>query len=149
MNCEEMARAALAGDAPMLKKILLQILKKYVSVRDFATRAPAENYYHGLLVGLFSSVGLLELANLDSNRESGDGYPDITFTSCEEDVGVFIEIKRCEPQDKLRYAQAALRQIEEKHYADHYLKNLMVQSIYAYGIAFSGKNCFITCKKIK
>ena len=46
-------------------------------------------------------------------------------------------------------SEEAVLQIEEKHYADHYLKNLMVQSIYAYGIAFSGKNCFITCKKIK
>ena len=145
---EEMARAALAGDAPMLKKILLQILKKYVSVRDFATRAPAENYYHGLLVGLFSSVDLLELANLDSNRESGDGYPDITFTSCEEDVGVVIEIKRCEPQDKLRYAQAALRQIEEKHYADG-LTDFGCSRFWGIGIAFSGRTCAVVIKALQ
>ena len=30
------------------------MLQKYVSVRDTATKAPLENYYHGFLNGIFT-----------------------------------------------------------------------------------------------
>ena len=45
----------------------LRGLRKYVSVRDFATRAPAENDYQGLMTGVFGSVEDRDLANLESN----------------------------------------------------------------------------------
>ena len=39
--------------------------------------------------------------------------------------------------------------VKNKHYAELFLQNSMTQSIYAYGIAFAGKNCFISVMKIK
>jgi len=63
---------------------------------------------------------------------------------------VIIEIKSAPVGTDLNpISTNAIAQIEDKHYADPFLQNSMTQSIYAYGIAFAGKNCFISVKKIK
>ena len=46
-------------------------------------------------------------------------------------------------------ANEAIEQILEKHYADAIFEDENITSVNAVGIAFSGKNCFITCKKLK
>ena len=45
----------LDGKAQEASDILFDLLQHYVSVRDTATKAPHENYYHGFLNGLFSN----------------------------------------------------------------------------------------------
>ena len=42
-----------------------------------------------------------------------------------------------------------MEQILEKHYADSIFEDENITSVNAIGIAFSGKNCFISYKKIK
>ena len=42
-----------------------------------------------------------------------------------------------------------ISQIEEKNYSEPFMSNRMIQSIYAYGIAFAGKNCAVSVKKLK
>ena len=46
-------------------------------------------------------------------------------------------------------ANEAIEQILEKHYADAIFEDENITSVNAVGMAFSGKNCFITCKKLK
>ena len=106
-------------------------------------------YYHGYLNGLFSNCSVNFFSEYHSNYESSDGYADIVFRNKQDEV-VIIEIKTCTlSESKKAKAREALAQIEDKKYAKPYLDNEDISSIYAYGIAFAGKNCFITCKKLK
>lgn len=127
------------------------MLQKYVSVRDTATKAPLENYYHGFLNGIFTCCENL-ISDYHSNYESGNGYPDpdITFKAERNTKAVIIEIK-VEPtgSDIATLSETALSQIEGKNYAEPFMGNRMIQSIYAYVIAFAGKNFAVSVKKLK
>ncbi|MBQ7418775.1 MAG: CpsD/CapB family tyrosine-protein kinase, partial [Acidaminococcaceae bacterium] len=51
-HTEELIRSMFAGDAEQVENHLNRLLGKYVSIRDFTTNAPKENYYHGFMNGL-------------------------------------------------------------------------------------------------
>ena len=147
---DKIANALFTGDTEFVQTQLRTYLKKFVSIRDTATKAPHENYYHGFLNGVFTNCSKDFLSEYHSNYESGDGYADITFKSEYSDNAVIIEIKAAPVgSDLIPLSENAISQIEDKHYAELFLQNSMTQSIYAYGIAFAGKNCFISVKKIK
>lgn len=93
LSSNEVVTAIFEGVAEDIKEKLLQLLKKYVSVRDSATRSPAENYYQGFMTGLLISLQNRDIANFASNAEAGDGYADILFTSANENIGVVMELK--------------------------------------------------------
>ena len=147
---DKIANALFTGDSEFVQTQLRTYLKKFVSIRDTATKAPHENYYHGFLNGVFTNCSKDFLSEYHSNYESGDGYADITFKSEFSEKAVIIEIKAAPVgSDLIQLSENAISQIEDKHYVDPFLQNSMTQSIYAYGIAFAGKNCFISVKKIK
>ena len=147
---DKIANALFTGDSTFVQTQLRNYLKKFVSIRDTATKAPKENYYHGFLNGVFTNCSKDFLTEYHSNYESGDGYADITFKSEFSEKAVIIEIKTAPVgSDLIPLSKNAIDQIESKNYADPFLQNSMTQSIYAYGIAFAGKNCFISVKKIK
>ncbi len=140
----------LDGKAQEASDILFDLLQHYVSVRDTATKAPHENYYHGFLNGLFSNCTKGFFSEYHSNSESGDGYADIIFKSNRGGKVVIIEIKSCSgSESKKAKAREAIAQIEEKNYAKPYLNNEDISSVYAYGISFDKKDCDVLCKKIK
>ena len=143
------SNALLEGNVDFVQNKLSPLLRSFVSVRDTATRAPHENYYHGFLNGIFTNCKD-NLGEYHSNIESGDGYPDILFKDIDCRKVAIIELKSAPTgSDLVTLSETALSQIEEKNYSEPFMSNRMIQSIYAYGIAFSGKNCFITCKKLK
>ena len=143
------ANALLDGNVDFVQAKLGPLLRSFVSVRDTATRAPHENYYHGFLNGIFTNCKD-SLGEYHSNYESGDGYPDILFKDIDCRKVAIIELKSAPiGSDLVTLSETALSQIEEKNYSEPFMSNRMIQSIYAYGIAFAGKNCFITCKKLK
>ena len=143
------SNALLDGNVDFVQNKLSPLLRSFVSVRDTATRAPHENYYHGFLNGIFTNCKD-NLGEYHSNIESGDGYPDILFKDIDCRKVAIIELKSAPTgSDLVTLSETALSQIEEKNYSEPFMSNRMIQSIYAYGIAFSGKNCFITCKKLK
>ena len=147
---DKIANALFTGDTEFVQTNLRIYLKKFVSIRDTATKVPQENYYHSFLNGVFTNCSKDFLTEYHSNYESGDGYADITFKSEYSDNAVIIEIKSAPVGTDLNpISKNAIAQIEDKHYVDPFLQNSMTQSIYAYGIAFAGKNCFISVKKIK
>ena len=147
---DKIANALFTGDTEFVQTQLRTYLKKFVSIRDTATKAPHENYYLGFLNGVFTNCSKDFLSEYHSNYESGDGYADITFKSEFSEKAVIIEIKAAPVgSDLIPLSKNAIAQIEDKHYAELFLQNSMTQSIYAYGIAFAGKNCFISVKKIK
>ena len=143
------SNALLEGNVDFVQNKLGPLLRSFVSVRDTATKAPHENYYHGFLNGIFTNCKD-NLGEYHSNYESGDGYADITFNNLCGTKACVIEIKVCkEKESRAKKANEAIEQILEKHYADAIFEDENITSVNAVGIAFSGKNCFISCKKIK
>ena len=143
------ANALLEGNIDFVQDKLGPLLRSFVSVRDTATKAPHENYYHGFLNGIFTNCKD-NLEEYHSNYETGDGYADITFNNLGGTKACVIEIKVCkEKESRAKKANEAIEQILEKHYADSIFEDENITSVNAIGIAFSGKNCFISCKKIK
>ena len=143
------ANALLEGKVDFVQDKLGPLLRSFVSVRDTATKAPHENYYHGFLNGIFTNCKD-NLGEYHSNYESGDGYPDILFKDIDCRKVAIIEIKSASVgSDLVTLSETALSQIEEKNYSEPFMSNRMIQSINAYGIAFAGKNCAVSVKKLK
>ena len=147
---DKIACSLLDGDDAFVQSKLGPLLRSFVSVRDSATKAPHENYYHGFLNGLFSNCSKGFFSEYHSNSESGDGYPDIFFTDADSRKVAIIEIKSSPVgSDFVTASENALSQIEEKNYAEPMMTNRAVMSIYAYGIAFAGKACAVCVKRLK
>ena len=143
------ANALLEGKVDYVQDKLGPLLRSFVSVRDTATKAPHENYYHGFLNGIFTNCED-NLGEYHSNYESGDGYADITFNNLGGTKACVIEIKVCkEKESRAKKANEAIEQILEKHYADAIFEDENITSVNAIGIAFSGKNCAVSVKKLK
>ena len=143
------ANALLEGKVDYVQDKLGPLLRSFVSVRDTATKAPHENYYHGFLNGIFTNCKD-NLGEYHSNYESGDGYADITFKDIDCRKVAIIEIKSASVgSDLVTLSETALSQIEEKNYSEPFMSNRMIQSIDAYGVAFAGKNCAVSVKKLK
>ena len=143
------ANALLEGNVDFVQNKLGPLLRSFVSIRDTATRAPHENYYHGFLNGIFTNCKD-NLGEYHSNFESGDGYPDILFKDIDCRKVAIIEIKSASiGSDIETLSEKAISQIIDKNYAEPLMSNKTVKHIYGYGIAFAGKSCFISVKKIK
>ena len=143
------ATALLDGNDAFVQEKLRTLLRSFVSIRDNATKAPHENYYHGFLNGVFTNCKD-NLGEYHSNSESGNGYPDILFKDTDFTRVAIIEIKSAPlGSDFVTISENALSQIEEKNYAEPMMTNRTVSSIYAYGICFAGKTCAVAVKKLK
>ena len=127
--------AIFSGDNARLKAQIQTLLMQSVSSFDTA----GENFYHGFMLGL---CALMSGAFLTSNRESGDGRYDIQLKPTTKRLpGILIELKAEKDLDdeKLkRLSDTALQQINDKKY-DAELTASGVNTIYKYGVAFSGK----------
>ena len=127
--------AIFSGDNARLKAQIQTLLMQSVSSFDTA----GENFYHGFMLGL---CALISGAFLTSNRESGDGRYDIQLKPTTKRLpGILIELKAEKDLDdeKLkRLSETASQQINDKKY-DAELTASGVNTIYKYGVAFSGK----------
>ncbi|MGN1356377.1 MAG: PD-(D/E)XK nuclease domain-containing protein, partial [Succinivibrionaceae bacterium] len=150
-HVNELIKGLFDGNAKVVKEKLNALLKKYVSIRDFATNAPKENYYHGFINGLLvNGISLIE--EQKSNFESGNGYIDLIIMSNSniEDI-VILELKHTsdDKADKALIAQDAVEQIIQKKYAEPYMKRQDINAVNVYGICFCKKDCFVSGKKLK
>ena len=146
---DTLANTLFEGNADSASDTIFDLLQNYISIRDSATKAPHENYYHGFLNGIFANCKS-SISGYHSNVESGDGYADIIFKNKREDKVVIIELKVCTGSESRKSkAREVLSQIEDKNYSAPYLNNDDINSVFAYGIAFSGKNCAVTVKRQK
>ena len=147
----ELVKALFEGDAERVENNLFTLLGKYVSIRDFATNAPKENYYYGFMNGLLvNDISLIE--EQKSNFESGDGYIDLIIKSVRSiGIIVILELKQTsdENEDKVLTAMDAVEQIIRKKYADPYIKRNDIKAVISYGICFCKKECSVVGKKLK
>ncbi|MCD7776933.1 MAG: ATP-binding protein [Clostridiales bacterium] len=132
--------AFISGDTEVIESCLNDILARTISIRDTqAQEGKKENFYHGILVGIFNSRG--DDWFVESNREGGDGYPDIAVYRQEESFGFIVEVKYADSYEGLEQsAQSALKQIEDKNYKRYFI-NKPVKNIKTYGVAFFKKLC--------
>ncbi len=125
------------GDTAMIQDMLHDYLWDSISVRDTAVRRNMkENFYHGMLLGLLRSQ---DSWLVRSNAETGEGYSDISIQTPDR-IGMIIELKYANDGNLEAACSEALKQIEEKKYAEG-LKRRGMKKIIKYGIAFCEKEC--------
>ena len=128
-----------AGDASTIQDMLHDYLWDSISVRDTAVRINMkENFYHGMVLGLLRSQGNWLI---QSNAETGEGYSDISIQTPER-LGIVMELKYADDGNLEKACGEALRQIEEKKYAEG-LRRRGMKKIIKYGIAFWEKECMV------
>lgn len=126
-------------DAPAIQDMLHDYLWDSISVRDTAVRRNMkENFYHGMLLGLLRSQ---DSWLVRSNAEMGEGYSDISIQTPDR-IGIVIELKYADDGNLEAACSKALKQIEEKKYAEG-LKRRGTKKIIKYGIAFCEKECMV------
>ena len=132
--------AIFSGDNKKLRARIQTLLTQSISSFDTA----GENFYHGFMLGL---CALLGGSFVTSNRESGDGRYDIQLKPKQKSLpGILIELKaekNCHGEQLKKLSQIALQQIIDKKY-DAELRAEGIETIYKYGVAFSGKNVEIS-----
>ncbi len=146
---EIIANELLEGRETNLRDSMNDTLAAFVSVRDSAVRAPRENYYHGFINGLLApAADSKTIRDYSSNRESGDGYPDVSFRGSESGTGTVIELKHVSDMNDLKKAsEDALSQIISKNYAERLFRDGLTE-VMAWGIAFCGRHCDVSFRKL-
>ena len=124
----------LNGNTEKMAEILSENLMETISFYDYQ-----ESYYHGFLAGMLKNIGNYIVL---SNRESGNGRPDILLKyPSVRGKAVIIEIKVSKTYQELeKKCDEALRQIEEQRYEEE-LRQEGYQNIMKYGVAFYRKEC--------
>ena len=140
MDFSDFYHALFEGDVETMEKFLKKQLHNTISLMDVA-----ENFYHGFLLGMLSG---LQEHDISSNRESGDGRPDIVIRPDDTaEPAVILELKRTKEYGQMeRYSTEALAQIEAKNYDEELLLE-GYSHILKYGICFCRKNCTIKVEK--
>lgn len=127
------------GGTATIQEMLSDYLWDSISVRDTAVRRNMkENFYHGMLLGLLQSQ---DSWLVKSNAETGEVYSDISIQTPER-VGMIIELKYADDGKLEAACSEALRQIEEKKYAEG-LRRRGMKKIIKYGMAFCEKECMV------
>ena len=126
----------LEGDTDRMSRILSENLMETISFYDYQ-----ESYYHGFLAGMLKNIGSYIVL---SNRESGNGRPDILLKyPSVRGKAVILEIKVADTFSGLEEkCDEALRQIEEQEYEES-LRQEGYQDILKYGVAFYRKECIV------
>ena len=126
----------LDGDREKMAEILSENLMETISFYDYQ-----ESYYHGFLAGMLKNIGNYIVL---SNRESGNGRPDIVLKyPSVRGKAVILEIKVARTYQELESkCDEALRQIDEQKYEEA-LRQEGYSNILKYGIAFYRKESMV------
>jgi hypothetical protein len=112
-------RALLAGRADEIERYLAALLLRHASFHDTALGPQPERFYHGLVLGLLSSLN--QDYDVRSNPESGYGRCDLLLTPRQPGrPGVVLELKVADRRRRETLAaalRAAQRQLIERDYA--------------------------------
>lgn len=120
-------------DEKTASNALSDILWNSISYFDYG-----EDYYHGLLNGIFTSRGY----SPDSNDEAGLGRLDLRVKDRANRRILLLEFKRVKSAEELeRGCQDAIAQIRKNGYADRMPEGYLHQVVY--GIAFYGKQALV------
>ncbi len=135
-----LVRALETGDCEAAENFINEQLFQAISYYDYA-----ENFYHGFMAGLLVNIGGYLVR---SNRESGNGRPDIVMTESKfRGRAMILELKISDTiQGMEKKCEEALAQLEEQKYESQ-LEEDCYQPILKYAICFFKKRCMV--KKAK
>ncbi len=133
------------GDEKKVEEIINGFLSRTISIFDIkGPKKEKEKFYTAFLTGIL-------LGNPDwgvcSQRESGDGLPDIEIRPENPDAGIIIEAKS---MDKITELESGCRKAIEQVYRLCYANSLLDDGrcdIWIYGIAFYKKRCRVKAEK--
>ena len=138
-NYTPFLQSLITGDIHQFETYLNQYLIDTISVRDKA-KTP-ESFYHGLMLGLIASLRATHV--IQSNRESGTGFYDVTImplAQSKHSLGLILEFKIAKDNDNLpKLAQMALTQINIKKYDTELKMYPHINKIIKVGLAFNKK----------
>ena len=124
------------GDCEAVENFISEQLFQAISYYDYA-----ENFYHGFMAGLLVNIGGYLVR---SNRESGNGRPDIVMTESKfRGRAMILELKISDTiQGMEKKCEEALTQMEEQKYESS-LEEDCYQPILKYAICFFKKRCMV------
>ncbi|MDE7478505.1 MAG: ATP-binding protein [Lachnospiraceae bacterium] len=135
---ENFCRAFEENNITAIETGFTEYLGKTISIRDtYVKKVMKENFYHGILLGLFAHM---DHWVVKSNAETGEGYSDITVKIEPKEIGIIIELKYAENAAFDEACHEAMRQIKAKNYEEVFVKDGL-KTIYRYGIACYQKRC--------
>lgn len=138
VKLDSFRRAFEENDAAAIEEGFTSYLIKTISIRDTGVRKKMkENFYHGILLGLFGNMSDWKVR---SNTESGEGYSDISVEIEDKKIGIIIELKYAEKAAFDEACSAALKQINDRNYEEALIDDGMI-TIRRYGIACYKKRC--------
>ena len=131
-----LVRALETGDCEAAENFISEQLFHTISYYDYA-----ENFYHGFMAGLLVNIGGYLVR---SNRESGNGRPDIVMTESKfRGRAMILELKISDTiTDMEKKCEEALTQMEEQKYESS-LEEDCFQPILKYAICFFRKRCMV------
>ena len=124
------------GDCAAAEDFISAQLMQTISYFDYA-----ESFYHGFMAGLLTNVGPYCVL---SNRESGNGRPDIVMTESKfRGRAMILELKISDTiQGMEKKCEEALAQMKEQKYESS-LEDDGYQPILKYAICFFKKGCMV------
>lgn len=130
---KELFDAVWTGNADILTKEIGTLLRMTISYHDYK-----EDFYHAFLAGIFAGAGYV----VESNKEHGEGRSDIViYDDYEGKVAIFEAKKSQNPEDMILDCGKAIKQINEKMYANEFED--AYDEILCYGISFFKKRCLV------
>lgn len=130
-------KAIWTEDAESLSKEISSYLRQTISTYDFQ-----ENFYHAFLAGLLSGAGYV----VRSNRESGDGRPDIILLDRKAGIAAVFELKRSDTLDGMEAsANEAVSQLRRREYGNDLVD---YDRIIGFGISFYRKRALVKAAEI-
>ena len=134
----DILKALLDADVQKAELAINKFLRETISIRDHG-----EGFYHGMMLALLKASK--RNMSVLSQREQGDGYPDVIAIDNDTMQTLIVEIKMAESNKPISYEQAlsnCQKQYFERRYADDLLDNA-VRSHHGYAMAFHRKACRI------
>ena len=132
-----LVRALETGDCEAAEDFINRQLADTISYYDYA-----ENFYHGFMAGLLVNIGGY---SVKSNRESGNGRPDIVMQTVQVRKGrvILLEFKIAGSVAEMDAAcDRGLAQIEEQHYAEPFITEGYPE-VKKYALSFCKKECMV------
>ena len=132
-----LVRALETGDCEAAEDFINRQLVDTISYYDYA-----ENFYHGFMAGLLVNIGGYLVR---SNRESGNGRPDIVMQTVQIRKGrvILLELKIAGSIAEMEAAcDRALAQIEAQHYAEPFITEGYPE-VKKYALSFCKKECMV------
>ena len=147
-NANPLMHALWNGDVKGIEREINTIINDSISVKD-----AKEDFYHGMLVGVLSTQ-----CEVKSNRESGEGFPDIVAIEGKRAAILELKCLLSSVLDKIpqkeRYSRApgmmqnlldeAENQIRTRNYTEGLLfERPVVTEVKSYAICFCRKRCMV------